>query len=109
MLYKRTIPKDVVTRSLLLSLFSFLAVCLFVFLLLLTESFSMKDILFEAVSAFGTVGLSLGITFDLTVLGKLLVTVLMFIGRVGPLALVFAMVSGKEPAVSFPEEKIMVG
>lgn len=108
-LYKRTIPKDVVTRSLLLSLFSFLAVCLFVFLLLLTESFSMKDILFEAVSAFGTVGLSLGITFDLTVLGKLLITVLMFIGRIGPLALVFAMVSGKEPTVSFPEEKIMVG
>jgi trk system potassium uptake protein TrkH len=69
----------------------------------------MKAIMFEAISAFGTVGLSLGITFDLSVAGKLLITVLMFVGRVGPLALVFSMVSSKDPAVSFPEEKVMVG
>ena len=107
--FKRTISRDMVNRSLLLTQLSFLAIALFVFTLLLTESFSMKAIMFEAISAFGTVGLSLGITFDLSVAGKLLITVLMFVGRVGPLALVFSMVSSKEPVVSFPEEKVMVG
>jgi len=66
----------------------FYAVSLIVgcYLLALTESFPFEGLLFEAASALGTVGLSTGITPDLTPLGKLIITALMFIGRVGPLA-----------------------
>lgn len=55
------------------------------FLLLLVQSQSLEDVLFEAASALGTVGLSRGITADLSALGKIIVIALMFVGRVGPL------------------------
>lgn len=56
-----------------------------IYLLDLTESFGFERIVFEASSALGTVGLSMGITSELTNLGKIIVTLLMFIGRLGPL------------------------
>ena len=56
-----------------------------IYLLVLTESLEFEPIVFEAVSALGTVGLSMGITSELTNLGKIIVTLLMFIGRLGPL------------------------
>jgi trk system potassium uptake protein TrkH len=62
-----------------------------VFLLCLVERQPFLSIVFEAASALGTVGLSLGITGDLTDAGKLLVTLLMFFGRVGPLTIGLAL------------------
>jgi trk system potassium uptake protein TrkH len=56
------------------------------YLLALTEDFPFEGLLFEAASALGTVGLSTGITAGLTPLGKLIITALMFVGRLGPLA-----------------------
>lgn len=55
------------------------------YLLLLTEKFSFSDIMFETISALGTVGLSTGITSLLSPLGKIIIISLMFIGRVGPI------------------------
>ncbi|NVK63300.1 MAG: potassium transporter TrkH [Flavobacteriales bacterium] len=63
----------------------------FSFLLSYTEDFSFDHLLFEVASALGTVGLSIGITPDLTSLGKILVVILMFIGRVGVLTFGFAL------------------
>jgi len=56
------------------------------YLLSLTESAAFESLLFECASALGTVGLSTGITAQLTPVGKVIITVLMFVGRVGPLA-----------------------
>ena len=70
----------------------------------------LTKILFEVVSAFGTVGLSLGITPYLSVLGKLIVCVTMFVGRLGPV--VIAIVIARQvaqPPVIYPEEPIMIG
>ncbi|GMQ33451.1 TrkH family potassium uptake protein [Algoriphagus taiwanensis] len=64
---------------------------LFTFLLTFTEHFEFEKILFEVASALGTVGLSTGITGDLSSTGKLLVIILMFIGRVGVLTFGFAL------------------
>ena len=64
---------------------------LFSFLLSYTEVFSFEKLLFEVASALGTVGLSMGITSDLSNLGKLLIIVLMFIGRIGVLTFGFAL------------------
>jgi len=68
------------------------------------------QIMFETVSAFGTVGLSTGITPHLSVPGKLCLVVLMFLGRVGPLGLVSATLrSGTRPALRYPSEDVQIG
>jgi len=67
------------------------------------------ELLFEAVSAFGTVGLSMGATADLSTAGKLLVTAIMFTGRLGPLVLAVAVARRHAPRFSYAEEKVMIG
>lgn len=67
-------------------------------------------ILFETISAFGTVGLSLGQTPLLTIAGKLIVSLVMFIGRTGPLTLALAIsIRQKQVRYRYAEENVMVG
>ncbi len=74
------------------------------------EKMPVLTALFEAGSAIGTVGLTLGVTPTLGVCSKLVLIVLMFLGRVGGMTVVYAALSAKRPYVSeFPQEKIMVG
>jgi len=70
---------------------------IFVFTLVLSfsETFELQRILFEVASALGTVGLSTGITGELSVVGKVIITILMFIGRVGVLTFGFALLEHK--------------
>lgn len=76
----------------------------------MTEGLPMLTCLFEAASAVGTVGLSLGITPRLGILSRIILILLMFFGRVGGLTLIFAALSGtKKQAAKFPQEKITVG
>ncbi|MDD4687419.1 MAG: TrkH family potassium uptake protein [Candidatus Cloacimonetes bacterium] len=83
---------------------------LVVFGLFMVESFPFEKIIFEAISAFGTVGLSMGITDKLGAAGKLLITILMYIGRIGPLTLIYALSMRKrEPKITYAEEKIAIG
>lgn len=80
------------------------------FLMSLTESAALTQITFEAVSAFGTVGLSTGITGDLSWMGRVVITVLMFVGRVGPLTLLAASTSpGKTLKVEYPTADMAIG
>ena len=69
---------------------------LFCFFMAFTEDFELEKILFEIASALGTVGLSTGITGDLSDIGKLLIIVLMFVGRVGVLTFGFALLERKQ-------------
>lgn len=116
-LMKRRIPETTLNRAVSIVFFAIFTVCFFVFLLLVTEThinpnentFSLSQILFEVVSAFGTVGLSTGITPFLSIPGKLLITLLMFIGRLGPLTLVFALKSKTESGFRYMQEDILVG
>lgn len=76
----------------------------------ITEGLPMLPCLFEAASAAGTVGLSLGLTPGLGTSSRLILIVLMYFGRVGGLTLIFAALSGtKKQAAKFPLEKITVG
>ena len=82
----------------------------FLALLMVQPEQDFLDLLFEAVSAFGTVGLSRGITAALTPPGRLLIILLMFVGRTGPLTLAFAL--GRSPARTYyryPDSRILVG
>ena len=74
------------------------------------EGLPVLDCLFEAASAVGTVGLSLGLTPELGMVSRMIIIVLMYVGRVGGLTLVFAAMSRKRPHVSkLPQGKIVVG
>ncbi|MDX9959618.1 MAG: potassium transporter TrkG, partial [Spirochaetia bacterium] len=80
------------------------------FVLSLTEEASFLALLFEAVSAFGTVGLSTGVTPGLSSIGKGLIIVLMFIGRLGPLTILTA-ASKKNPQgqIEYPQGDLAIG
>jgi trk system potassium uptake protein TrkH len=81
-----------------------------IFLLLVTEGRSLQLTAFEAFSALGTVGLSLGLTPELSSLGRVVVIVLMFVGRLGPLTLAYGLVpSSRERQVRLPQARILVG
>ncbi|WP_409304929.1 TrkH family potassium uptake protein [Peribacillus sp. SCS-155] len=81
-----------------------------IILTLIEPSFSLMEILFEVSSAFGTVGLSLGITGDLSIAGKVVIMILMFIGKIGMFTFLFFM--GGKPikhAYHYPKERIIIG
>ncbi|MQF70201.1 hypothetical protein FIM12_07725 [SAR202 cluster bacterium AD-804-J14_MRT_500m] len=68
------------------------------------------DLLFESVSAFGTTGLSLGVAPLLTIWGKMMLIILMVLGRLGPLALALALAPGEEPTpYRFAQERVRIG
>lgn len=81
-------------------------------LLFVTDGFAFEDTLYETVSAVATVGLTRGITPDLSVLGKLIIIVTMYIGRTGPITVAFLFFTGKNgrmDGIDLPESKIMIG
>jgi len=82
-----------------------------VFILTITDKgFGFLRLLFETVSAFGTVGLSTGITPDLSVAGRLIITAVMFIGRLGPLILVLALTQRQQPSeYRYPQAEVRIG
>lgn len=107
---RRTVPRDVVYRATAIFVIAAGIVVLFFALLLAIESHPFPDLLFETVSAFGTVGLSTGVTGALTAGGKLLVILLMYVGRLGPLTLALAMRSRTTRlAMEYPAAEVMVG
>jgi len=87
---RRTIAVDVVRKATAVAAISGLIVLGALLLLTLTEKHDFLRLLFETCSAFGTVGLSTGITADLSTAGKLIVILTMFVGRVGPLTIALA-------------------
>lgn len=109
-LWRRTITEGAARRAVGVTLVSCIMVVLTTFLLMLTEPFEALRLGFEAVSALATVGLSTGITAKLSVGGKLILTMAMFLGRIGPLTLALALTPNRATqALAFPEERIGIG
>lgn len=110
-LFRRRIPSSLVFRSLAIAVSGMIFIFLIFFLLTITErGAEMHLIAFETVSAFGTVGMSAGLTPDLSHWGKILITIMMFIGRVGPLTMAFALaIRTKKANLRYAEEKILIG
>jgi trk system potassium uptake protein TrkH len=118
-LFRRTIPHAVMDRALALALLAWVLVSVAILVLVTSQGHGRPfhedeprfiALMFEAVSAFGTVGLSTGITPSLTAAGKLVLVALMFAGRVGPLTLVLAVGPREERGrFRYAEENVMVG
>ena len=114
-----TIPEDLVTRTLTLVMLAALLAGASIFCLLAVQltghSFgdsrgAFMSYVFEAISAFATVGLSLGATAKLVPLGKVIVMLLMFVGRVGLLTMAFTFAERtRQNPVVYAEENIMIG
>jgi trk system potassium uptake protein TrkH len=109
MLSGRVVPAATVQRAATIAVVSVTTMVVALFLLLITEDAPFVIVAFEAVSALGTVGLSLGVTGSLTATGKWIVIATMFIGRIGPLTLALAVGRRTRAAVRYPETRIMVG
>lgn len=114
--HERQIPRRIIRRVYEI-IFIYLAIIFtFSFALLLTEKLPRNDgieyVFFEVISALATVGLSLGLTPDLSVIGKLLIMILMFIGRIGIMTVIYALSNHAkidEELIQYPEEEIVVG
>ncbi|WP_341283044.1 TrkH family potassium uptake protein [Paenibacillus sp. FSL H8-0537] len=109
--FRRRLAKDRVYKALTITIASLAAIILFTMILSTTEDVDFLVLLFEVTSAFGTTGLSLGLTPHLTVIGKVLIIIMMFAGRLGPLTLAFTLVptQEKKELYRYPEGKIMIG
>jgi len=107
---RRNIPAFFARRAVAICVYAGLLVLTAASILLFTETFPAGDIIFEVVSAFGTVGLSTGITPMLSDLSKFVLIVVMFMGRLGPLTIALAAIGRKERlSISYASERVMLG
>lgn len=108
-IYDRCVDSSTVKKSYLIFTASIFLIFLSTFLLSITEKFGLINILFEVTSAFGTVGLSTGITPYLSPFGKIIIMFTMFAGRVGILSILTSISVKKPQRTYLPEDKVMVG
>lgn len=109
-LYNNRISQSVVYRAVTVTILALLLLVSFSMILSAMEDHDFLAILFEAVSAFGTVGLSMGLTPELSTGGKVIVSLLMFLGRLGPLTLAYALSRRKyKDLYRHPEGRIIIG
>ena len=108
--FNRRIEASEVSRALSIALLGILLVFVVTFLLSFAHPGDFLRNLFEVVSALGTVGLSMGLTPELSNWGRILITATMFLGRVGPLTIGYALAyQRKQPNIRYPEGRIMIG
>lgn len=110
-LYELQVPNGLILKAVGVVMGSLFTVILSTGLLSLTDrNISFINLLFEATSAFGTVGLSTGITSSLSVAGRLIIIATMYIGRVGVLLLMGAIFVDTKPSlIKYPQESLLVG
>ncbi len=109
-IFRHRMAKDRIFKAITFTLLSFFLIVIASMVLSTTESYPFLGILFEATSAFGTTGMSMGLTSQLTPFGKVIILLLMFIGRLGPVTLAFTLTSRQEKELfRYPEGKITIG
>lgn len=109
-IFGREIHEDDIRKSVVVSFLAMIICFIGVAILSATESFTFMQIVFEASSAFGTTGLSMGITPELSSIGKVVIIALMFIGRIGILSFIFIFHGNKKDVnYHYPTERIIVG
>ena len=108
--FRRSISRQNISKASMITVLSMMVVCVATFLLCVLEpDRTFIQVFFEVVSAFGTVGLSTGITPGLSVAAKIVIIFVMFIGRLGAFTLLTIWISHPEPKIRYSEENIAIG
>ncbi len=118
-IFKATLPQEIVSRTITVFIVSIFFIIFILSLLMIDQQGLVLiqqsrglflEYFFEAISAFGTVGLSMGITSKMDSLGKLLIIITMLVGRLGILTLVYVIINRREaPRYCFAEENVLIG
>lgn len=109
-LFWRELPRPLVAKALAVLALSTVLIVVGTLTIMVSDQLEFLPALFEITSAFGTTGLSLDVTPNLSDFGKTLVAVVMFLGRVGPITFVIAMTARQRPSkYSYPQEDIAIG
>jgi trk system potassium uptake protein len=110
-LYQRKVPSPLILKSVAVVFGSFLLVIIATLIICFIEpELSSLQVLFEVISAFGTVGLSMGITTSLSPISQLVIISVMYSGRVSVILLIAAIVGDpKQRRIQYPEENLLVG
>lgn len=109
-LFNKRVPTDTILKSLALVIISSMLVMIISLILTVTENFAFIDVLFEVVSAYATVGVTRGLTPNLSTFGRILITLTMYAGRIGPLTMAFAFGKKRSKSrIDFPDANISVG
>ncbi|MCY4043818.1 MAG: TrkH family potassium uptake protein [Cellvibrionales bacterium] len=107
--FNRNIEDSVVLKALAIMVVSGILLFFASLALMISENARFDIVLFEAISAFGTVGLTIGLTENLTNFGKLVLVFVMIVGRLGPLTLAYALVSSRPTNVRYAKENVITG
>ena len=108
--FRRGIALSSVFRAHAVVVLSLMLLMLGNFLLVILEpDLRALDVLFEGFSAFGTVGLSRGVTTEMSTAGQGVLMFLMFVGRIGPLALAFSLARPRDAKVRYVENQVQIG
>lgn len=107
--FGRSLPLDQVLKVMALATVSGFLMFASLFVLAATQDVEFRDLAFEVASAFGTVGLTHGATAQLDGVGRAVIMLVMFLGRVGPLTLGFFLAARSKPRVRYPSDKVHLG
>lgn len=109
-IFKREVHEEDLIKAVTVTLMAVALIFISGLIIMMNEPFSGVEVFFETTSAFGTVGLSLGITSELTAFSKIILMILMFIGRIGVLTFLFIFKSEKNTGnYRYPKERIIIG
>jgi trk system potassium uptake protein TrkH len=109
-LFCRQIPNKILNKAWAILMLSLSWIFITTLLISYFEEFDFIELLFEIVSAFGTVGLTTGVTSLLSPAGKIIIILTMFLGRLGPLSLALSLIIDRHPeSIQYPEGHVMVG
>ncbi|MBM7659664.1 potassium uptake TrkH family protein [Bacillus mesophilus] len=110
-IFNRELHEEDILKSLAISMLALILCFTATLILLITEPFPLISIIFEVCSAFGTSGLSMGITPDLSTVGKCIIIFLMFVGRIGIILVLFLLGGRREKKVRYhyPKERVIIG
>lgn len=108
-IFKKSIPATNIWKVISISMISSFTVVTAILLLNIVEDKPFLTLMFEVVSAFGTVGVTMGITASLTFIGKLIIISVMFIGKIGPLSIAFLLAKPQKVKYKYSGEEILTG
>lgn len=108
--FKRKLPLAVILKAFNITILALFIICIGTFILSILEpNYTFMQLLFEVTSAFGTVGLSTGITPDLSDISKAIISLIMFIGRLGPMTIATIWCCKEPSNARYSEETVIIG